>query len=54
MEKLGKRRSGQIDAKQTRGYCGCRCSCTPLNFSQNAKNAAPSWIAASLTEPMGG
>lgn len=52
MTKLGKRRSQQIYVEQTRGYCGCKCSCSILNIKENAKNAAPSWVAASLIEPM--
>lgn len=54
MAKLGKRYSERIDMGQTRGYCGCTCSCGILQIKQNAQNAAPTWVAASLIEPMGG
>lgn len=52
MAKFGKRRVQLVCMADIQGYCGCRCSCSVAHIKENAKNAAPSWVAQSLTEPM--
>ncbi|BDB02993.1 hypothetical protein [Clostridium botulinum] len=48
-KELGKRQYHRVSAKETRGFCGCTCSCG-INIFTNASNAAPGWMAASLIE----